>query len=91
MQNEIPLWLVASLGQRVALVNDFNDGIRTYPAGTHGTLMAILGADMPTVTLDVCVNPDDPTDWERFMPWEIRPVANQVKFSIDIERGVIEF
>lgn len=91
MQNEIPLWLVASLGRKVALVNDFTDGVRTYPAGSVGILVSIRGVDMPSVSVDVCLNPDDPTDWERFSPSELRAASGSASFSIDLERGVIAF
>jgi L-rhamnose isomerase len=88
---EVPLWLVASLGKKVALVKDFFDGVHIYPAGYEGVLMAIRGADMPSVSVDVCINPDDPTDWERFTPSELRPVVDEISYSLDIERGVIAF
>lgn len=88
---EVPMWLIACLGKRVALEREFFDGVRTYPAGSEGVLMAIRGDAMPSVGVDVCLNPDDPTDWERFTPSELRPVALEVTFSLELERGVIAF
>lgn len=92
MESEVPLWLVASLGRRVALERDFRDSEgRVYPAGYEGILMAIRGVDMPTVTVDVCLNMADPDDWERLMHWDIRPPTKQISFALDIERGVVAF
>lgn len=92
MKSEVPLWLVASLGRRVALERDYRDDDgRIYPAGYEGILMAVRGADLPAVTVDVCLNMDDPDDWERLMHWDIRPPAKQIIFELDIDRGVIAF
>ena len=91
MKVEVPLWLVASLGKKVAIEKTFFDGVDIYPAGYEGVLMAIRGSDFPELSVDVALNPEDPTDWERFSLWEIRPVADQISYSLDIERGVIAF
>lgn len=91
MDFEIPLWVVASLGRKVALVDDFDDGVRVYPAGTQGTLMTLRGDSAPVLWVDVCLNPDDPTDWERLAVWQIRPPTEQISFELDIERGAIAF
>lgn len=91
MGAQVPLWIVASLGKKVALVEPFDDGLRTYPAGSLGVLVAIRGDDMPRLSVDVCLNPDDPTDWERFTPSQLRPPSQQISFALDIEEGFIAF
>lgn len=91
LENEVPLWLVASLGKKVAIVNDYDSGRVFYPAGSEGILMAIRGADMPSLSVDVCLDRDDPDVWERFVPSEIRPPSQQITFELDIHRGVIAF
>ena len=89
--DQIPLWLVASLGKKVAIEKNFFDGVNHYPAGHQGLLMSIRGDALPEVAVDIALNPNDPTDWERFYVWEIRPASGQTTFSLDIERGLIVF
>ena len=88
---ELPLWLVACLGKKVVTRIETFDGVRTYPVGSEGVLMAIRGADMPSVSVDVCLDPDDPTNWERLMHYDVQPATAEVTFSLELERGVIAF
>jgi len=90
-RSEVPLWLVACLGKKVVTRIETFDGVRTYPAGSEGILMAIRGADMPSLSVDVCLDPDDPTNWERLMHYDVKPAAAEVSFDLDLERGVIVF
>lgn len=88
---EVPLWLVASIGKKVVLQEEFSDGVRTYPAGSEGVLMSLRGDLLPRLEVDVCLNPNDPTDWERFALEQIRPASQEVTFSLELERGVMIF
>lgn len=90
-KSEVPLWLVASLGKKVVTRIETFDGVRTYPAGSVGVLMAIRGADMPSLSVDVCLDPDDPSNWERLMHYDVKPAVAEVTFALEIERGMIVF
>ena len=91
MENEFPLWLGASLGKPVVLEKDFDDGVRVYPAGSQGVLMAIRGSEMPVISVDVSLNPDDPSDWERVPFADIRPLSGEMSYGVDMNRGLLIF
>lgn len=91
---QIPLWVVASLGKEVVLEADFVGPCETYLRGCRGILAGIEicrqnfhGAPYAVVALD----PNDDTYLENFRFNEIRPVPNKVKFSLNIEEGIIAF
>lgn len=93
--NQIPLWVVASLGKEVAITADFVGPCETYAAGCRGVLMSIdvyqtserTGKPFAIVALD----PNDFGYLENFEFDQIQPVARKVKFSLDIQNGVIAF
>lgn len=90
---QIPLWVVASLGKQVALSTEFTGPCETYTKGCRGTLSAIMvdtnygGMPYALVALD----PNDETYLENFRFNEIQPLTSKIKFSLNIERGVIAF
>lgn len=88
---EIPLWVVASLGKRVALVKDFVGPCETYEAGCEGVLTTIQADDGGSFHVTVALDPNDPTYWENFTFDQVRPPHAQITFQLDIERGAIVF
>jgi hypothetical protein len=92
---QMPIWIVATLGKEVALTREFVGACETYAVGCRGTLVAIhtfvteQGQIRPYAL--VALDPNDDTYWENFSFADIRPVVDSVKFSIDIQRGVIAF
>jgi hypothetical protein len=91
MQNEIPLWVVASIGKQVALAVEFSGSCETYEAGCEGTLTSIQWREDGSFLATVALDPNDPDYWENFTFDQLRPASGQVKFSLDVERGVIAF
>lgn len=90
---QIPLWAVASLGKQVLLTVEYAGPCTTYPVGHIGLLQGILvdenydGCPYAIVSPD----PEDNTYLENFRFDEIRPVTDKVKFSLNIEQGIIAF
>jgi hypothetical protein len=91
MQNEIPLWLVASMGKQVALAVQFVGPCETYEAGCRGTLTSIQSREDGSFLATVALDPEDPLYWENFAFDQLVPAVPQVRMSLDIERGVIAF
>lgn len=92
--SQFPIWVVALLGKEVALTREFVGPCETYLPGARGVLRGIEcypwnngGKAYVIVSLD----PQDPEYVENFTFDHIRPIADTVKFSLDIERGVIAF
>jgi hypothetical protein len=91
---QIPLWVVASIGKQIALNSDFQGPVHKYKTGSRGKLLAIMvdeanykGEPYAIVALD----PNDESDMENFRFRDIRPLTNRVKFSLNIEKGIIAF
>jgi hypothetical protein len=89
---QIPLWVVASLGKEVALTVPFVGPCETYPVGSVGILTSIQwnengGGFYATVAIDH----DDPSYLENFSFNQVRPIRSRVGFSLNIEEGVIAF
>jgi hypothetical protein len=91
---QIPLWVVASIGKQIALTTEFQGPVHRYAAGSRGKLLAIMvdednyqGKPYAIVALD----PNDESDMENFPFKHIRPLVDRVKFSLNIERGIIAF
>jgi hypothetical protein len=85
---------VASLGKEVVLAVDMVGPCETYQAGCRGVLAGIEicrknydGAPYAIVALD----PNDDTYLENFRFSDLMPVTNKVKFSLNIEEGIIAF
>lgn len=93
MQRIIPLWVVASIGKQIRIKKPHNDGVRTYPAGSLGTLAGILHQDQDPSRFYAIVSLDrnDPSDLENFDFRQLMPVVETVSFSLNIERGLIAF
>jgi len=90
---QVPLWAVASLGKKVLLTVEYVGPCATYPVGHTGLLQGILvnenygGCPYAIVSPDA----DDESYLENFRFDEIRPVSDKVKFSLNIEQGIIAF
>jgi len=90
LMSQMPIWIVATLGKEVALTREFVGSCETYTRGCRGILTAIeSGGGVPYAV--VALDPQDPGYLENFPFDHIRPVVDRVKFSMDIERGVIAF
>lgn len=91
--SQIPLWVVASLGKQVLLTDEYVGATETYPAGHKCLLQGLLvnenydGQPYAIVSLDK----EDDSYLENFRFNQIRPVSNKVKFSLNIEQGLIAF
>jgi hypothetical protein len=91
--SQIPIWVVASLGKEVMLEREFAGACETYAKGCRGILTAIDTdyrngyAPYAIVALD----PEDETYLENFEFSDIRPISNTVKFSLNMEKGIIAF
>lgn len=93
--SQVPLWVVVSLGKEVIITKDFVGPCETYPKGCRGILTAIevyasadrIGKPYATVALD----PNDYSYLENFDFQDIEPVVRKIKYSLNIERGVIAF
>lgn len=90
-QSEIPLWIVASMGRSVAIKRDFVGPCETYEAGCEGTLTSIQWREDGSFLATVALDPNDPDYWENFAFEDLRPVAAEVQFSLDIDHGFIVF
>jgi hypothetical protein len=93
---EIPFWVIASIGKNIALDVDFVGPCETYLAGSFGKLVGLMYAECEceqwgTVYALVALDPDDDTYMENFRLDDLRPMRNQLKFSVDMEFGVIAF
>jgi hypothetical protein len=92
--SQVPIWVVASLGKKVALLKDFSYAGKTYPAGSVGLLQAIMITD-DSPDCDpyaiVSIDPDDDTYMQNFEFSDIRPLTDKVKFSLNIKKGIIAF
>jgi hypothetical protein len=90
---QIPIWVVASLGKEVMLEREFVGACETYSRGCRGILTAIDTdhrngyAPYAIVALD----PEDESYLENFEFSDIRPISDSVKFSFNIEKGIIAF
>lgn len=87
----IPLWIVASIGRSVALKSDFQEYGVLYPAGRQGRLTSVMARPDGSLYATVAIDPADPDYWENFEFDQLRPVAAEVEFDLDIERGYILF
>lgn len=87
--NEIPLWVVASLGKPVALVSSFEGAVRVYGPGSRGVLDSINADGSGGFYATVALDREDPSYLENFTFNQVRPVSSRVSFSLDIERGVM--
>lgn len=92
--SQVPIWVVATLGKEVALTRDFSGPCQTYPVGFRGILRGIEcypwnngGKAYVIVSLD----PHDPEYVENLTVDQIRPIVDSVKFSFNLERGLIAF
>lgn len=92
--SQMPIWIVASIGKEIALTRDFVGPCETYSVGCRGILRAIEcypwnneGKAYALVSLDA----NDPEYVENLTFDHIRPVVNKVKFSLNIEKGLIAF
>lgn len=90
---QIPLWAVASLGKKVALTTPYVGACQTYPVGHTALLQGILVNENYDGLPYAILSPDeqDPGYLENFRFDEIRPITNKVKFSLNIEQGIIAF
>ena len=91
--SQIPLWVVVSLGKKVMLKREFVGPVKTYPKGYVGILGAIdtdPHAGYAPYAI-VCLEPDDVGDLENFEFDDIEPVVDRIKYSLDVQRGVIAF
>lgn len=91
---QIPLWIVASLGKQVALTTDFIGPCETYRAGCRGKLLAVMVDEMnydgePYALVGLDAN--DLSYMENFRFDDLMPITNRVKFSLNIEQGIIAF
>lgn len=90
---QIPLWVVASLGKQVALATEFVGPCETYIKGCRGVLSAIMMNEnyegKPYALL--CLDPEDDSYLENFLFEDIEPISDKVKFSLDMEHGMIAF
>lgn len=90
---QIPLWVVASLGKPVLFTVEYVGPSQTYPVGHSGLLQGILvnenydGQPYAIVSPD----PEDDSYLENFRFDQIRPVTSKVKFSLNIEQGMVAF
>jgi len=91
--SQIPIWVVACLGKEIMLEREFVGACETYEKGCRGRLTAIDTdpengyAPYAIVALD----PNDEGYFENFEFFDIRPVTDTVKFSVNIEKGIIAF
>lgn len=91
---QVPIWIVATLGKEVALTREFVGACETYTRGCRGTL---TGVEVSPGTFDgapyavVALDPADPGYLENFRFSDIRPAVDTVKFSFNLEMGVIAF
>lgn len=90
-RSQIPLWIVASMGKSVAIKREFVGACETYEAGCRGTLTSIQWREDGSFLATVALDPNDPDYWENFAFDDLRPVAPEVTFDIDVERGLIVF
>jgi hypothetical protein len=91
---EVPLWIVACLGKQVALAVEFVGPCETYSKGCQGILHGIEcypwnngGAPYALVALD----PKDPSYVENIAFDAIEPSASRVRYSLDVQRGLVAF
>jgi hypothetical protein len=87
--NQVPLWIVASLGKSVQLVDLFKTSLKVYPAGSVGVLTSIQSGGGLYVT--VALDEEDETYLENFSFDQVQPIHDQVKFQLDLENGAIAF
>lgn len=90
MQKEIPLWVVASLGEKVALRKDFVGPCETYLAGCEGVLTSVQCDEAGSgIRVTVALDPQDPSYWETLPLGDIRQVLGQSRFTLDLVKGVL--
>lgn len=90
--NSIPLWVVANLGKKVVLKNDFEGACETYLAGCEGLLVSIQ-APIPGdqgLHVTVALDPNDPGYQENFTVDQVKPAAG-ILGSFHMEQGLIYF
>jgi len=89
---KIPLWIVASMGKKVALEREFVGPCETYLAGCEGRLTSIqVSEETGDFYVTVALDANDPSYLENFAFDAIRPASRQITFSLDIEEGFIAF
>lgn len=90
---QIPLWVVASLGKQVVLETEYVGPCETYLPGCRGLLSGIAvdenNGRKPYAI--VALDPNDESYLENFRFDQIRPITDKIKFSLNIERGLIAF
>lgn len=91
MQNQIPLWIVASLGKTVELVFRFRGAVQTYEPGYQGILHGIHVGESGRCVLTVALDEEDPSYLENFYFDQVRPAQDRIEFSLDLEQGAIAF
>lgn len=92
--SQLPLWVVACLGKPVMLTREFAGPCEIYSKGCEGILCGIEcypwnngGVPYAIVALD----PNDPSYVENFPFDHLQPAADRVKYSLDVQQGVIAF
>jgi hypothetical protein len=91
--SQIPLWVVVTLGKEVILKRDLVGPCETYTKGCRGILTAIdTDSDNGFAPYAiVALDPNDLGYLENFEFDDIEPVADRIKYSLDVQRGVIAF
>jgi hypothetical protein len=92
--SQIPLWVVVCLGKEVMLSTEFVGPCETYAKGCRAVLCGIEcypwnNGGKPYALLSLDSN--DPSYVENFKFSDIEPVADRIKYSLDVQRGVIAF
>lgn len=91
MRVEIPLWIVATIGNRVRLARDFVGPCNTFAMGSHAVVVSIQAGDpQPFITARLDAN--DPTYEENLQFRDIEPLSPLGQsFSVDFESGTLAF
>lgn len=78
--NTVPLWVVANLGKKVILKQDFVGSCETYRAGCEGTLVSIQAAidGWQSLHATVALDPNDISYEENFTFDQIKPAAGVI-------------
>jgi hypothetical protein len=92
-KSSMPLWVVVSLGKPVLLKREFVGPCETYAKGCMGILTAIDTDpdDGYSPYAIVALDPNDHGYLENFTFDDIEPVADKIKYALDVQNGVIAF
>ena len=72
---KVPFWVLSSLGKRVELVAELNDGMRVWPVGSRGRLISVVAGYRRGSVFATMVFDDDRIESEENVALsQIRPV-----------------